>query len=577
MSLAQSATNLPKADGQAGPDIRQRVLYLMLFRLVLISLVLGITILLAWLSDFDLSAPNSLALFVIIGFTYLMTIIYAVALQRGVDPIRLADVQVAFDLLITSSLVHVTGGAQSAYTFFFPLSIIGAATVRFRVGAVVVAIVSFVSFVSISLLGYWEVLPSLAGQRVLPHKITGVELGRALALNSAAFAGVAVLAYNLGTQVQSTFESLEVERSAAADLFALHEDIVRSLSSGLITADTNDVVVTINQAACEILGVTSRQVLNERIDAVLPGVGEKIAGLDDRSTLSRADLSVVRADESELKLGLSISPLRDNDDHVIGRILNFQDLTELRAMEAQVRNAERLATIGTLAAGVAHEIRNPLASISGSIELLSASPQADEDQRTLMGIVTREIDRLNRMIKDLLDYTNPRPRKTVEFDLTELAGETCRVFEQDGNFEGVSVALDASDSVVVTADPEKLRQVLWNLLRNAGEAVKDGRGSHVDVEIRTATETAMIVVSDDGPGIASDDLKHLFDPFFTTKSTGSGLGLATCQSIITEHGGSIDVDSPSQPGGGTRFVVRLPMHSAIKPGHSTDSIRVLDA
>jgi len=575
MSLAESATNLPSADGAAVPDIRRRVTYLMLFRLVLISLVLGTTIVLAWLSDFDLLTANSFGLFAIIGFTYLLTIIYAVALQRGADPFRLADVQIVFDLLITSSLVHLTGGAQSAYTFFFPLSIIGAATVRFRAGSLVVAATSFVLFIAISLLGYWEILPSLGGQRVLPHALSNVELGRALVLNSAAFAGVAVLAHTLSRQVQSTTESLEVERTAAADLIALHEDIVRSLSSGLITVGANGLVLTINQAACDILRTTDERALGAPIDTVLPGVGDKTAGLSNRASLSRADLTVLVSDGTELKLGLSASPLRNNDDNVVGRILNFQDLTELRAMEGQVRSAERLATIGTLAAGVAHEIRNPLASISGSIELLSTSPHADDDQKTLMGIVNREIDRLNRMISDLLDYTNPRPRKLVELDLSELAGETVRVFEQDRDFEGVLLELVAPPGVMLTADPEKLRQVIWNLLRNAGEAVLASEGAKVAVTVSATDDWVRIVVDDDGPGVSSEDLLHLFDPFFTTKTSGSGLGLATCQSIVHEHGGTITVASRAAGDDvdGTRFTVRFPVKSPLQHTPVSDETR----
>jgi len=559
-TFAHSAANLPRADAGRAPDIHRRVVYLMLFRLVLISLVLGMTLVLAVLSDIDLLTPASLALFAIIGGTYLLTIVYAVSLRRGADPIRLADIQVGMDLVITSLLIHFTGGAQSAYTFFFPLSIIGAATVRFRAGAVVVALTSFGLFVAISFLGWWQILPSLAGQRVLPYNLTGVELGRALALNSAAFAGVAVLAYNLGTQVQRTAASLQVERTAAADLIALHDDIVRSLSSGLVTVDERGNILTINAAACDILGIAAPASVGVPVDKLLPGVSANMRDMAPRASRSREDLTIKRPDGAELMLGLGISPLRNNEDEVIGRILNFQDLTELRVMEAQVRNAERLATIGTLAAGVAHEIRNPLASISGSIELLRQNPDVDDDERTLMSIINREIDRLNRLINDLLDYTNPRPRKLVELDLTTLAAETVHVVQQDRDFDMVTVELVAPDEVKLVADPEKLRQVIWNLVRNASEAVRDGDGTTVSVRVEADDGAARIVVQDDGRGIAAQDVARLFDPFFTTKASGSGLGLATCLSIVHEHGGTITATSHTIDDSveGTRFDVRLP-------------------
>jgi two-component system sensor histidine kinase PilS (NtrC family) len=555
---ARAPTSIPVSQ-PTGAELNRRVIYLMLFRLALISLVLGVTILLSWLSDVDLSAPASLVLFAIIGMTYLLSLIYSVLIRRGLDPTRLADAQVAADLVTTTLLVHVTGGPQSAYTFFFPLSIIGAATVRFRAGAVVVAVASIVLFVGVSLAGVYQILPVPAGQRVLPHEVTNVELGRAMALNLAAFAGVAVLAFNLGAQIQRTTASLEVERSAAADLFALHDDIVRSLSSGLITVDQSGEVLSMNRAAGEMLQIAADDALGRPVERILPGIGERVAALAGSPTPRRTDLVLDRRDGVRLVLGITTSPLRDNRDVVVGRIFNFQDLTELRAMEGQVKRAERLAVIGGLAAGVAHEIRNPLASISGSIELLRNAPSGDEDSRPLMDIITREIDRLNVMVDDLLDYASPQPLRRVEFDLAALAHETMQVFEQDRSFD--HVALTAADDTVreglrLTADPGKLRQVLWNLLRNAAEAADSGGGS-IEVRVALAGEHASMEVADDGPGVASENLDRLFDPFFTTKSRGSGLGLATCQNIVHEHGGTIRAES--EPGKGCRFVVRLPL------------------
>ncbi|HTM19981.1 MAG TPA: ATP-binding protein, partial [Kofleriaceae bacterium] len=567
--------------------LRRRVTYLMLFRLVLISLVLGATIVISTLGDYDMASPYSLVLFAIIGGTYLLTVIYAVALQRGVDAGRLADVQMVLDLVVTALLVHVTGGARSAYTFFFPLAIIGAATIRYRAGAVIVALASVALFVAVSLLGWAGVLPVPHGQRILPSDIGHLELVRAMALNGAAIASVAVLAYSLGAQIQRTARSLEVEREAAANMYQLHDDIVRSLSSGLITVGGRGNVVAVNQAAADILGRPAGTLIGVPIAAALPGIEALLAGVGPRDAVRRADLTMGRR-----YFGISVTPLRDNHDQVIGRIVNFQDLTELRQMEAQVRRAERMAAIGTLAAGVAHEIRNPLASISGSVELLRGAGGDDAD--ALMAIITREIERLNRMLKDLLDYANPQPRERVPFDLASLVDETLRVFVADKTFDGVDVALVAgslTEGLALEGDPARLRQVIWNLLRNAAEAaggggkhvtVRVGRddgmatvqvadpdrpgvieiagdaaklrqvlwnllrnaadaaalgGRHVHVDAWRDIDATTIAVTDDGPGIAADQLARIFDPFFTTKNKGTGLGLATCHAIIAEHGG----------------------------------------
>jgi two-component system, NtrC family, sensor histidine kinase PilS len=263
----------------------------------------------------------------------------------------------------------------------------------------------------------------------------------------------------------------------------------------------------------------------------------------------------VAGNGDELTIGITVSPLRDVRDEVIGRVVNFQDLTELRRLEQHNRHTERLITVGQLAAGIAHEIRNPLASISGSIELLKQTPQASEDDRTLMAIVHREIQRLNVMIGDLLDYANPRPRQAVDFDLAILVDETLQVARGDQSFATVEVTSDVDRPLAIHADPAKLRQVLWNLLRNAADAATAG-GKHVRVTARDDAGGATVTVTDDGPGIKPEQLAQIFDPFFTTKSKGTGLGLATCQAIVAEHGGRIVVES--EVGKGTKMVVRLP-------------------
>ncbi|HUH03524.1 MAG TPA: ATP-binding protein [Kofleriaceae bacterium] len=553
----ESLTTIPAPTARA--EVERRVIYLMLFRLVLITLVLGATALLWWLGDADLASWSALLVFGVIAMTYLATVIYAIALRRGANLNRLINVQLAGDVLTATLLVHVTGGAGSAYTFFYPMAIVGAATVRFRSGAMSVAVASVAFFIASSLLAWLGVLPAPSPHGVSGADLSAIELARALGLNLAAFAGVAFLAVNLGQQLQRTVASLESEREAAADLYALHEDIVRCLSSGLVTVDARDRVLTINQVACEILETAPGASVGRPVDQVLPGLAAKLEGLPARDSLRRDDL-VVRLGARSLVLGLSISPLRDNQDRVIGRVLNFQDLTDLRKMEKQVQHAERLAAIGTLAAGVAHEIRNPLAAISGSIELLRSAP--DEDNRPLMDIITREIDRLNRMIGDLLDYANPGPREFVEFDFAELVHETLAVFARDTGLNEVTVQVakgSLEHGLAIVGDPSKLKQVLWNLLRNAAEAARTGGGT-VSVRVDRDRQDALVEVLDSGPGIDENHISHVFEPFFTTKKSGSGLGLATSHNIILEHGGTIRAES--HEGQGARFVVRLPLDSS---------------
>jgi two-component system sensor histidine kinase PilS (NtrC family) len=527
----------------------------MLFRVALITLVLGATTLLYWLGDADLAAPGSLLLYGIIGATYLLTIIYVVALRGPTRLSRLAHTQLAVDLVIASLLVHMTGGAQSAYTFFYPLTIIGAATVCSRDATIWVALAAALLFLLVGLLTWSGFLPAPAGLGARP--VSPLDLSRSLGLNLAAIGGVSILALNLSTQLQRTSASLASERTAAADLLTLHSDIVRCLSSGLLTVDPWDMVLTINESACEILSTSPAGTVGALVEKVLPGLSAQMKGLGPKGSIQRSELNVERPGQSDLVVGISVSPLADHGGRFLGRVVNFQDLTELRKMEVNVKQAERLAVVGGLAAAVAHEIRNPLASISGSIELLGQMPQSDEDGRALMGIVTREIDRLNGLVSDLLDYANPRPLKIAPIDVAELVRDTVRVFGQDRGLGSVTVdaRLEERTDVKLHADAAKLRQVLWNLIRNAAEAAAQG-GGHVVVELERGAHEVAVRVRDDGPGIPSEHRDRVFEPFFTTKSRGSGLGLATVLNLVTDHRGTVHLES--QAGRGTCFTVRLP-------------------
>jgi len=531
----------------APSDLRRRVSRLLLLRTLVVSVVLALSL---WLLTSAETAPRSAVWLQssIIAATYLSLIVFGVLLRLGVAPRKVAMPMQATDIAVTSLLVYVTGGAQSPYAFIYALSIVAAGALYFRRGALVVTLASIVALSIVALLVWTRAVDLPMAGQLRPWEQTGSGFARSLGVQLAALIGVGALAFIFGDQLEKGAESLATTRKAAADLFTLHQDIVRSLASGLITIAPDGTVLTANQAGADILGRPVPDLAGQSIERAMPGLSAMIS--DSHGELRRADLIL-----GDLTVGVTVSPLRDVRDQVIGRVVNFQDLTELRRLETHMRRAERLATVGQLAAGVAHEIRNPLAAISGSIELLRQTPQSSEDDRTLMAIVHREIQRLNVLIGDLLDYANPRPSQYVDFDLTVLVRETCQVAHGDQAFEAVDLACETDDAIAIRADSAKLRQVVWNLLRNAADAAATG-GKHVRVEARLDDAGAAFTVSDDGPGIADDQLARIFDPFFTTKKQGTGLGLATCHAIIAEHGGHIDVES--EVGKGTKMVVRLP-------------------
>ncbi|HEY4180691.1 MAG TPA: ATP-binding protein [Kofleriaceae bacterium] len=524
-------------------DLRTRVTRLLLLRTLVVSVVLGLSL---WLLASDDLPARSAVWFQsgLIASTYLSSIVFGVMLRRGFPPRRVARPMQATDLVIGSLLVYVTGGAQSPYAFLFALSVVSAGALSYRRGAVIVTIASLVSLTAVSLLAWLHAIHLPMSARAHPWDQPIVDLVRTLGVSYAALIGVGALAFIFGDQLQKGAESLATTRQAAADLYTLHQDIVRSLASGLLTVGPDGTVLSANTAAGEILRRTPAEIIGGSIDKLLPGLGP----------IGRTDLTLP-AGGNDVVIGATVSPLRDLRDQVIGRVVNFSDLTELRRLEQDHQRDERLVTVGHLAAGIAHEIRNPLASISGSIELLKAAPQASEDDRTLMTIVHREIDRLNELIGDLLDYANPRARQPVDFDLATLVDEVLQVARGDQAFAQVELASEIAGPLPIHADPAKLRQVVWNLVRNAADAASLG-GKHVRVTASSDGDFSTIAVADDGPGISPEKIPKVFDPFFTTKAKGTGLGLATCHAVVTEHGGRIDVDS--ELGKGTKMVVRLP-------------------
>jgi two-component system sensor histidine kinase PilS (NtrC family) len=555
-------------------DNRPRLARLLLLRTLVVSVVLGLSL---WLVAGGVE-PSRTAVWLqsaIIAATYLSSIVFGLLLRRGLPARLLAVPMLANDLLLTSGLVFITGGALSPYLFLYALTIITAGALSHRRGAVAVTIASLVCLVVVASLARARVVDLPLPPGVQPWAQTTRELARTLGTHAALMLGVGALAFVFGDQLQRGAESLATTRRAAAELLTLHRDIVRSLSSGLVTLTPDGTVLTLNDSAADILGRSTSELTGLSIDRVLPGLDELIV---DRTAppfggaagqalvpagggaLRRADLHLLRpaaggSPPREIVLGVTVSPLRDARNQEIGRIVNFQDLTELRRLELDARRAERLATVGQLAAGIAHEIRNPLASISGSLELLRQSPQASEDDRTLMAIVHREVARLDGLIGELLGYANPRPRHIVDFDLAVVIDEVAHMARGDQSSGAVELALDVARPLAVRADPAQLRQVIWNLVRNACQAAATG-GGHVRVETAAVDGGTRLVVEDDGPGIASQHMARIFEPFFTTRAKGTGLGLATCHAIVVDHGGRIDVET--EVGKGTRMVVTLP-------------------
>jgi len=459
--------------------------------------------------------------------------------------------------VLVTLLVHATGGAQSGYTFLYLVDVVVVSALPKGFGAASVSLASALLFACISLLGYFKILPPITGQTVFPWDLTREELVFRIVIFHAGLISIGSLGVSLARQRRKAGERLAVQQQIVGDLASLHQDTIRCLPSGLVTTTLDGTITTMNDAACEILGLGGAPPLGQKLSRQIPRLDDLLAKAGAQGRVLRDEVDAVRADEVERRLGLSVTPLSDHSGHVTGRVIHFQDLTDLRQMEQAVARAERLAGIGRLAANIAHEIRNPLASISGSVEVLRRLPGADQETRNLVDIAVREVDRVNALISSLLDYARPRSEERQRLDLGELVCDIAKIFEQERRMKDVQLQVHAQPGVLVDAASGQLHQVLWNLLRNAVEAMPDGGTIYLGAGLKpTPPVEAILMVRDTGVGISAEDLDHIFEPFFSRKPDGTGLGLATTARIVEDHRGHIDVKSA--PGRGTTFTIHLP-------------------
>jgi two-component system sensor histidine kinase PilS (NtrC family) len=454
---------------------------------------------------------------------------------------------VVLDVAVAGALVAVTGRSDSIFVFLFSLAVVNGGILLYRRGAVVAALLAVSLYLAVALSGGAH--PE--GTRLFVH--------------AAAFAATAALASYLAEQLRSASERLTAREGEIADITALHESIVQSLESGLLTLDKHGRATFLNRAGERLTGLELES-LRGRADTLW---------FEPLARTPRGETDWVNARGERLRIGYTSFPLRGREGREIGYAVIFQDLTPFRAMEEQVRRSERLADLGRLAAGLAHELRNPLAAMTGSVELLRDAAREDGDAQRLMDILLREASRLNRLVSRFLQFTRPAPPQRAVTDLGLLVAETLGVFVNDPAAVGVAVEKDLVPTPIA-CDPDQMKEVLWNLLVNAAQAigVRERRGGCIRIACRPdSTGGAIVSVEDDGPGIAEGDLRKIFLPFHTTKEQGTGLGLATVQRVVDAHGGTVEVFSV--PGRGARFTVRLPAATTRAPELNAEGPEVL--
>ncbi|HLG57247.1 MAG TPA: ATP-binding protein [Vicinamibacterales bacterium] len=544
--------------------LRSRLSTLIAARVVIGTLLLGSAILI------QISRPGAFPVdpfFTLIGLTYALSVIYLATLRFAERHLWLVDLQFGADAMLVSAFIHVTGGIASNFSSLYLLPIIAASTIRSRRVALQVAALSAALYLALVAAQYVDIGVLSLARRFSPIvELPTVGVAQyTVVINLSGFFAVALLAGSLAEGLRSAGARLEYASHEIRDLRAFNEYVINSLLSGLVTTDADCRIMTFNRAASLILGIpSSRAIRRDAIEVLqLPhGVRARLGSLSQNRSL-KVDNQHTTGDGRLIDIGLTASTLTFPDGRA-GYLFTFQDVTDVRRLERDGRLQQRLAAVGEMAAGIAHEIRNPLASISGSIQVLRQELPLSNEQAQLMDIVLRESERLNDTIKSFLAYARPQRFAVARLDVRTAVQDAALLLRNSAEVhEHHTIAVDVpAEPVWCEADENQIRQVVWNLATNGLRAMSQGGRLLLAVANETDASGAMLLtVQDQGCGIAPEDLDGIFQPFRSSFEKGTGLGLAIVHRIVTDYDGTIRVSS--QVGAGTTVTVRIPIRGAI--------------
>ncbi len=486
-----------------------------------------------------------------------LTALYLIAHRFSRAFLFQARVQFVVDILLVTWLVWTTDVIHSPYISLYILIISASSLFLGPRDAIVASVGCALAFTA-------SALAVLNGFGQHPtHEL--LDSGRsqtfqAIGLFDVAFLIVGLLSSRLAEGQSRSDVRLMAATQSLANLRALHERIVESIRSGVVTTDLQGRIYTFNGAAGEITGYKEEDVRGQDASILFGEIKEIVKRSLNRVSVSntapRFEADCLTADGLRLRLGFSISPLFAESGDTTGTVITFQDLTQIRGLEETARRQDRLAAIGRMAASIAHEIRNPLAAMRGSIQMLRADMEGESAQTELMEIILRESDRLNRIISDFLSYARPRSIIQSKVDVGELLKQTFTLLRHSTEMnESQVIKEDLPDNpLLISADSEQLQQVFWNLARNALQSMSSGGTLQAGVK-RSSNNRLRITFSDTGCGMSPEQVEHLFEPFSSTTG-GTGLGLSIVYQIIRDHGGTINVRS--REGQGTTITMELP-------------------
>jgi two-component system sensor histidine kinase PilS (NtrC family) len=545
--------------------LEQRLKRLMLFRVVMITTLLLIAISVEAVSE--TLAPVNPLYFLIAG-TYGLTILYVLAFRLRVSPQAQVYIQVVADLFTITGLVYLTGGTgtRAGFMLLYPISVLSGSVLSYRRTGLLLAGVAGLLYAGLFTAVRLGVIPAgagLADVAGMPAK----QIAYSVFVTTVACVTVALIGSYLSESLRVVGAQLEEASEEAAELRELNQVIVNSLQSGLLITDPEGRVLYVNHFGETILdrplGLVRGHTVREIFGSWLLDGGALQARARARE-LARLELTYQRPDGTVLDLGISVSPLATSDPDAGACLLSFQDLTEIKRLEREVHIKEKLAAVGEMAAQLAHEIRNPLGSISGSAQVLLGEPNISADQEQLLRIITKESRRLSDTLNQFLFQARPSlPGAAGPVDLGRVLEEAFTLLRNGTEVKpGHQVSFDLQGGPhICVADPDQITQVFWNLARNGLEAMPDG--GVLSVSLSTRGPDVVLRVCDQGRGMRHEEQRQLFEPFQSRSPMGTGLGLAIVYRIVREHKGDIGIRSV--PGQGTEVEVRLPRVSVRHP------------
>ncbi|GAC1429232.1 MAG: ATP-binding protein [Terriglobales bacterium] len=525
-------------------DERVWLAWLVKVRIIILTFLLGIELAIAQLAP----SPLPLRLFIqAMLLWYTISLFYLFLLSFWQDYRIQSMLQILTDLGLVSLVVYATGGIDSSLNFLYPLVIMVASMLLPRLWAYLTAALAFILYGTVVELSFFQLIPDYSASHPGLRALQAI-----IWVNLFAYMAVAYLTGLLATKLRQADVKLTHTRGELENLQALHENIIQCISGGLVTTALNGRISLVNTAA---------QTLLERRDTELMGKLVSDLFLDALpqidSERDHGEVRFVTPNNYRKTCRVRVSTLSVPERGTFGYVYTIDDLTEIRRLEREVRMQDRLAAVGRLAAAIAHEIRNPLTSIAGSVSMLSEVPDLSAEHRQLLQIVTRESERLNNIITDFLAYSRGRQYQFAKVDLLLLLEDALTLLEHRLVAEGTGIRVERAYSVKeawAMADGDKIKQVFWNFCENAVRAMSDGGGT-LKISIQSVGDDWEIQFGDTGPGISPQIIEKIFEPFQSQFEGGTGLGLAIVYQIVQAHEGR--VWARSKPGQGSVFVLRL--------------------